>query len=797
MMNRRTTLFVSVLLSAAYGCESDGRVPTPIDDLPMLPPDEPGGSIDQPPSDPGDEPTPNEPDAGAPGDGGTPTLAWYQKCQVSDQTFVRKAIMAVLGRRPYSQAEVNFYTDLLKTVEAQDGSKPEERDTAPGSDLTHSKQVVLQALFKSPEYQTYWSNLYKDFIRVQRVDEQYNPDCFEASGGGNPLAAAKFVRDRDPLSTGPDSITMRDVIEGSIALDDVTPIYTANLMAMLSLTYAGANAEPAALELTRRADFGAWFDEVYTHRDTVCLSCHNSEFSVTQTDDPATNRHYPLPALLEKSLFDLSTGPASFGGFEGGDRAHAPLRYKWVINDCTTRTQTQAAATTAKSVFKPCPTKTELLHRCGNGELLCEAEFQQRNEQSGRPWGWAKGCGLVIKPDFIKSDLPGVEAKFGNVTGLRSSQWQMARSLRAGFDKLALEGLGADADKNVADADKSFAYLVAMNIAEKVWIQIVGTPLTIPTRFPRNAASRDQLEFLTNTLVDSNFSNQALVEAILASPYVNVSAPGAGCGDAYGMPNVFDPWVIADDDPIRRKNAATDAIVSYTARTASNALYKALEWSAIEGATFPDSSVYPKNDPLIPLVDAERQFQNETGFYLKNSEPGFRGFDFQARLGWESRFGGCQKIPGFTGPDFIDKLASFASAPDRGTVRDLIIALKDRLLGRATIDETKERPALEAMLGTTLDADGNALTDPATSLRKLCGVMVSSPQFLLAGITPKDARTVPSLTPVSASYGAICRQVAAVLPPSLKVTCSADGSSLSLNDLDSTPSLNGAENVVQ
>jgi hypothetical protein len=193
-----------------------------------------------------------------------------------------------------------------------------------------------------------------------------------------------------------------------------------------------------------------------------------------------------------------------------------------------------------------------------------------------------------------------------------------------------------------------------------------------------------------------------------------------------------------------------------------------------------------KDDPLIPLVDAERQFQNETGFYLKNSEPGFRGFDFQARLGWESRFGTCSKIPGFTGGDFIDKLAGFASTPDRGTVRDLIIALKDRLLGRATIDETAERPALELILGTTLDADANSLSDVAGLLRKVCGVMVSSPQFLLSGITPKDASEVPPLTPASARYGAICRQVAATLPPSLKVTCSADDS-LTLNGLASTP----------
>jgi hypothetical protein len=790
MTNRRTTLFLSLLLGAAYGCESDGSIPAPVDDLPpgMMPDGTPPptGMVDPDEDDEVPSEPPPGPDGGTPSeDGGPAPLAWYQTCQVSDQSFVRKAIMAVLGRRPYSQAEVNFYTDLLTTVEKQNGTTVADRDTAPESDLTASRKVVLQALFSSAEYRTFWGELYKDFIRVQRVDENFNPDCFEASGG-DPLEAAKFVRDKDPLEAGAQKFTMADVIAGSIALDDVSPIYTGNVMPMLSQTYAGANAEPAALELGRRADFGAWFEAAYINRDTVCLNCHNSEFSVTQTDDPATNRHYPLPALLEKSLFGLSTGPATFGGFEGGDRSHAALRYKWVVNDCTTRTQTQAAATTANSAFKPCATPDELLYRCGNGELLCETEYRQRNANSSSPWGMAPGCGLFIRPDLIGPDIAGVEGKFGNVTGVRSNQWELTRTLRAGMDKLALDGLGADDAGEVADPDRAFAYLVAMNIAEKVWLQIVGTPLTIPTRYPRNAAARDQLLYLTNTLIDSGWSNQALIEAVLASPYVNISAPSAGCGTAYAMPAIFDPWVIADTDPIRHKNAATDAIVSFPARTATNAVYKALEWTPIARAMYPDIVGVPATNPLRALIQAERQFQGEVGFFHKNAEPGFRGFDFQARLGWENRFGSCAKIPGFEGTDFIDKLASFASAPDRGTVRDLVLALKDRLVGRATIDEATERPALEEILGATLDEDGNSLSDPAGSLRKICGVLVSSPQFLLAGLTPPDSRAVPMLTPVSANYASICRQVAATLPPTLKLTCSADGS-LSLNGLASTP----------
>src|SRR6185369_9518347 len=90
---------------------------------------------------------------------------------------------------------------------------------------------------------------------------------------------------------------------GSIELDDITPLYVESLFTLVLKTYQGANALPVALELSRRADFGAWFDGAYLNRDMVCLGCHNSEFSVTQSMDPALNRHFPVPGLFEKALF--------------------------------------------------------------------------------------------------------------------------------------------------------------------------------------------------------------------------------------------------------------------------------------------------------------------------------------------------------------------------------------------------------------------------------------------------------------------------------------------------------------
>src|SRR5690242_1686248 len=61
-----------------------------------------GGMMGGGDTDAGSDPEP-EPDAG--GDAGVPQAAWYT-CQSTDQQFVRNAMLAVLGRRPFSQAEV-------------------------------------------------------------------------------------------------------------------------------------------------------------------------------------------------------------------------------------------------------------------------------------------------------------------------------------------------------------------------------------------------------------------------------------------------------------------------------------------------------------------------------------------------------------------------------------------------------------------------------------------------------------------------------------------------------------------
>ncbi len=736
-------------------------------------------------------------EAGAGGDGGSSSVtAWYQ-CQSTDQEFVRRGILGILGRHAYGQAEVNLYTDMMHQIDQTEGYDPTVKITAPLTTLRRGRQAVIDALLANPDYAANWQDLYRDFIRVQRIDEQVQPKCDALrTRTTDAKQVAQWVRDQDPLagSDGKAAPTWADVLAGSLELDDVTPIYTSHLFEMVTTTYAGANATPIALELSRRADFGAWFDGAYLNRDVTCLQCHNSEFSVTATDDPLTNRFYPVPGLFEKALFGDSTGPGVVGGFSGADRLHASLRRaQFFASDCSaTITAAQIAAATAAGTLANCASGDTLMFCASDQSTMCKS--QASRERNILPWGMATSCGTFIGPTATPIDQAFVEAKLGNITGYRSSMFDVSKTLRAGFNKLEIEGLGVDSDGNIADPDKAFAYLVSMNIVEKVWKEITNTPLTIANYFPRNAAARDQLEVLTDTFIKSGYSNKKLLSTIFASPYLNMSAPEAGCGsNPYDAPRIFDPWRMAEPIVSQQGNSISDSVQAISARTQAHAAYAALGWplvayQAIEpdtrsaNATTGTGASYGQGVLTIPAGApyagsntgvVENQFQTETGYYLKASQPGFRGLDFQGRLGWEDRFAQCQKLyPYNANVDVIDALVAQSKTGGTATVGDLVAVLKDRLMGETAVTDA-EKPLLQSIAGVSLAADAASITDLSGTLRRVCGVMIASPQFLLTGLQPKDGSTVPAQTPSAYSYQTLCTSLAALPLSGVKLTCTS------------------------
>ncbi len=62
--------------------------------------------------------------------------------------------------------------------------------------------------------------------------------------------------------------------------------------------------------------------------------------------------------------------------------------------------------------------------------------------------------------------------------------------------------------------------------------------------------------------------------------------------------------------------------------------------------------------------------------------------------------------------------------------------------------------------------------DVEARARTLCGVRLSSPQFLLGGMVAPDASSIPRLTPDGAGYDAICASLSlAGLTDGLVLTC--------------------------
>lgn len=596
------------------------------------------------------------------------------ECDAGDAAFVRTSTLAVLGRRTWGQYEV----DAILA-----GASGAADDNA-------RRSAILDAIFDDEEaYVDRWAEAIMDHLRVPRMDDQEMSSCYGTRTRSDDSGQlALHVRDNpaDDAGDGNGAFTMRDLLESAIRADDLSPVYRGHLFAMMSRPIPAANVPPLEAELARRQDFGYLFDATYLNRDLVCLGCHNSEFSVTD-DAGDQDRHWPLPGLLEKSLYGASTGPAS------PDAAHAMFRCQDVVAD---------------------------------GFFLCGA-----SGQSIPPWGWSGGCG-----DFSPGPPPdpaGISVTFAGLSGDATTVFDLEAVLKRGVDALATDGLVLAGDGTPEDPEAAFAYLLAMSISEMAWEEIVGSPLTIANYYPRNKAQSDELKRITDVFVASHFSLRALVTAVLGSPYINQLAPSAGCGaGAYVMPAIYNPWSLGEATDELRHNSPGDGVAPLKSIVLTRAAHTAMGWPLDENRSF---------DPNLIV------FNRGTGVFLKNGEPGFKGFDFQARLVWESAYAPCTA----GGPDYVTDLVAAAGG---ATVRDVVVALKDRLVNETSIDEipvasggSGEAAAVEALFGAALGDPASSVADLDGATRRLCGALLSSPQFLLSGIADPSVAEVPSLNP--------------------------------------------------
>lgn len=695
-----------------------------------------------------DVPTPDSAETTDPDVVEPPEEPDYVVCDAGHEAWVKRTIPILLGRQPTGIREVRVLAAMVEQT---------------------SREAVAKGLMERPEYITRWAAWLKDELRVNRVGDKMHASCY-----GDPVqpqdegAIAQWVSEHAPDTT--ESIgaafNMTDVLQSSLKLDDLTPFYRAHLFAMMPKPITGANVAALELDLTRRQDFGENFESIYLHRNVVCAGCHNSEFATTDSPDPELDRHWPLEGKFEKAVYGNSSGIKEM-------EVYSIFRHLGVV----------------------------------------------RSNGGTRPWKMLAACGRFESRTNIDSDPAEYNAHFTTDLGMTASIWDVEQALHEGVDSLRENGmLSVDPETLEVSGPEAFAYLVSMRIVNQVWREVMGYPLTLVHYFPRNEHQRDILGELTQHFVMEQWSLKTLLLDIVLHPTYNDNAAIDGCGDsAYYFPPIFNPWILDEPDEELHGNSVGDATFRYNARVMLNMLNTAMEWPA---------------SPDFPNAEQE-VFQKAVGVFVKDAEPGFSGVDFQGMLTWENRYGACAsqgssggsgdagtcvgycggqavgcycdaecvgagdccpdyeavcvngEIPSSgSGDDWIGKLVTVAKLsmtddvddPDNITVRDVVASLKNRLLVEPDIDDTSEA-ALIATLFEVEDLDTPLASAEGWEdrLRRLCGVLVSTPQFLLAGNAPADQATTPRLE-MNGSYQSICENYASAFydPLVWTVTCSED-----------------------
>jgi hypothetical protein len=205
----------------------------------------------------------------------------------------------------------------------------------------------------------------------------------------------------------------------------------------------------------------------------------------------------------------------------------------------------------------------------------------------------------------------------------------------------------------------------------------------------------------------------------------------------------------AEENRPRHYNSMSEGVHRYSPRSLLQSVHKALGWPAPPREA---STSYPDDN-----------LRKSLGQFYRDAEPGFREIGFQGLLNWEQVHGRCQKPSNHTGDDWIDRLVAAipgfntANPSNRAKLRDVVLALKDRLLADASIQTTTptdishtEGAAFQALFGIALTAEPDLSTTAATDafeqkVRDSCGILLETPQYMLAGIAPTQLGERPRL----------------------------------------------------
>lgn len=538
----------------------------------------------------------------------------------------------------------------------------------------HGRGTVTRAMAEDPEFVQWWATWFTDSLGVARSGDKSYASCFEEPMlAGHDGSLAEFIAANGPEDAAFDApFNMADVLRSALVADDLSVAYRVHLFARMNKPVQGANVDAYELEYNRRVSFGEMFYETYLNRSLTCLPCHNSEYSVTGSTDPTLDRTWEIPGHFESALLGVATGIPE-------DEAFAMFRY---------------------------------------------SDLMEGQRARAKPWGMDPDCGRFARESGLTTDILEQEGYFIVPQGESGSVWMLESYLAQGVRGLVSDGLDRTED-DVVSGPEAFAWLVAMNIADQVWAEAVGSPLTTAFDFPRNRHQRDKLRRFSDTFVRGGFSLRDLLVQITTDEYFNPGLPVTCPSQAYGMDPVFDPWTPEEPDEDRKKNGPGDSVHRLSARTMLQSVHETMGWDPPE---------------QFGLSSGDRDLQAAIGVYIRESQPGFNGVDFQGLLAFEEAYGTCSFGNGDE-PDTLDRIME-AGLQANASVGDAARSVKDRLLQRSGIDDA-ERPFMEALLEASLDVPLEA--DHEEGLRMVCGALLMSPQWSMV-TDPGELGPIPPLS---------------------------------------------------
>jgi hypothetical protein len=208
-----------------------------------------------------------------------------------DESFARQVVPLLHGRKVRGYEEVELLSDLSILI---------------------GRDRVVRALMGHTDYVDHWAEVMADALRVHREDVYSQASCYGAPlrAGPDSPALADWIRLNAATTVAPGgAFNMSDVLRSSLTADNLYPAYAAHLFAMQNKS--GFFFDP---EQQRRDVLGATFGEVYVHRQMLCLTCHNSESSLSG-EGSGWNRTHPVPGYFERALYGAPDGAPTADAF--------------------------------------------------------------------------------------------------------------------------------------------------------------------------------------------------------------------------------------------------------------------------------------------------------------------------------------------------------------------------------------------------------------------------------------------------------------------------------------------------